>query len=151
MLLFCALACGRAYGAYSLRAISQLDGFISLLLHIRECISVKMATQSTLTRGFENESLEECGFLPAVREGARLHEAYTGAKICISRDAARALDCFFSELGRGYLADEIRRVEGVISECERIVERERGESAREVKLVYTLLVAISLGALIFLI
>lgn len=150
-LLFFALLCGRAYAEYSARAIAQLEGFISLLSHIRRKISVKMVTQSNLTSGFEDQSLEKCGFLPAAREGVRLHIAYTKAKICICKEARRVLDAFFSDLGRGYLADELRRINSAESECEKIIEREREEALREVKLVYTLLVASSLGILVFLI
>lgn len=151
LLMIFALMCGRAYSSYSARAIAELDGFISFMSHVRLKVATQLATQSALCDGFECESLERCGFLPALREGKRVMDAYNKAAIAVCQPARRVLSSFFSGLGRGYRSDELARADSAISECERILAREREQMPKDVKLIYTLLAAISLGLLIFLI
>lgn len=151
LLAIFALLFANSYSAYVRRSLSELEGFVTLLSHIRGKISVSLASQSVLFSELDCDSLERCGFLPSVRGGALARDAFRSAKFALSKDARGVLSSFFSEFGHGYKADEIARIDSTLSECERILKSEREQAPKDVKLVYTLLVALTLGLVIFLI
>ena len=151
MLLGGAIFASRAYGRYAERRLEELEGFTALLSRVRERISVYLTPQSELLADFECPPLEACGFMSIYRESGSLLEAFRGAKVSIVPDAARVLSSFFESFGRGYKSEELARVDSAAQECTRILERERTDLPRDVRLAGVLISSAALAVFILII
>ena len=153
ILLACAFLIGKAYESYAFRAISEYEAFLSMLGHIKNKINCFLMTTCKLLCDFESGPLEESGFLPKLREGKRMSEAFedASARLAISKEAKKLLSVFFEELGVGYKDEELNRISGVERELSSILSREREEMPKNVRIAKTLLLAAALGILILII
>ena len=138
------------YSEHLSERAAVVRGFCELLLHIKTRISVYLLPPSELTVGFHSEALERAGFLSLCRECGTPAEAYFKMKkhLPVSKEAARALDGYFSAFGTTY-KDELLRLSDatyalLLCECERLDT----ELPREKKLSRTVILAIALGAVI---
>ena len=145
-----ALASG-AYKRYAEGQLAMLEDFYELLSHIKERISVYLSPQSALLSDFRCETLEECGFIPVYRECGSLHTAFKSARISLCSDAKRLLSSFFESFGKGYKNEEIARAESAGAECKRILERERENVPRDVRLAGVLISSLALAVFILII
>lgn len=140
-----------AYRRYAERQLAELEGFCKLLSHVREKIKVYLEPQSSLLSDFDCSPLEDCGFMPAYRESGSMNQAFKSAEVSVTGDAERSLSSFFESFGRGYKDEEIARAESTVAECLRILERERCEVPREVRLAVVLIASFALAVFILII
>ena len=140
-----------AYKRYAQRQLAQLEGFCKLLSHVREKIKVYLSPQSSLLSDFSCEELEDCGFMPEYRKSGSLNRAFRSSRISITEDAKRLLSSFFERFGRGYKDEEIARAGSATAECQRILERERCDVPRDVRLAGVLIASFALAVFILII
>ena len=101
---------------------------------------------------FDSDELSECGFLP-IREAGDIRRAFydSHAPEMLGQECTRVLDSLFSSLGTGYLEDEVRLIDLHRSQLAELVDRERAEADRQVKLIRTLTASAALGVIILII
>ncbi len=119
---------------------------------IRSEITCYLRPISEIPANFSSELLCECGFLcDAVNLG--LNKAYIRLeeKFNLKNEEKKLLGRFFSLVGRGYAADEIKLSESVGEELLRIIGRERADAPKRKKLVVTLSGAAAFALIILLI
>ncbi len=122
------------------------------VLHIRHRISCFLAPPSELCEGFESDVLSECGFLESMKFGESPASGFEKSRISNSLNAqeARVLQALFSGIGCGYMEDEIKHIDMKSSEFLELLVSERAATERDVKLIGTLTVTFTLGAVILL-
>ncbi len=97
----------------------RLESFLSLIRFIENEVSCYMTPLDEIYRRFENKELEECGFLPALREkGMKAALAECSSSLCFSEEEERLLTEFASELGKSYREEQLRFCEY----CRRMLE-----------------------------
>ncbi len=152
LLLFGALSLSRDYTRYCARRLEVCRAFLFFIKHIRAKVGRYLSPRSQWCSDFQDKTLEELGFLPAVRGGKSLLEAkdthLRGS--LLPSDASEALSALFSELGRGYLDEELRSLDGAISALGEICERESLESTRSARIAKTLILGAALGITVLL-
>ena len=107
-----ALWIGRGYSAYVDRRLGEMRGLSALILHIESRLGRTLDYGAELYRGFSDEFLEKCGFLPFLREGKPLSDAFSEAKtsMLLPDEVSTLVDNLFSSFGRGYKDQEIDRL-----------------------------------------
>lgn len=153
VILLCALMVGRDYTAYVRERLSQYRGFVALLSHIEGMISRFLTPQDGLWHSFSDDALEKCGFLPALRSGKGLSEAFIGCVdgLSLSDLTKQRLSDFFSGFGRDYMDGEIARVGELRSELESGLKKEESELEKSLKITNALLLAGAVGLVILII
>ena len=101
---------------------------------------------------FHSDVLSSSGFLP-VGECGDVGRAFADSDLprIVGQDCARIADSLFSSLGSGYLEDEVRLIDVHRAQLSELVERERIETERQVRLIRTLTASAALGAIILII
>ena len=150
--LIAAAAMARLYDAFSKRRLSECESFISLLEHIRSEISCFLSPKERIFRGYEDENLERVGFLPLVREGEDMGDAFDkiSQRLLVGKSGLDILASFFSGLGRGYKDGAMALGERCIAEFRKYYESLKDESEKNVKLFRTVIIGLGLGILILL-
>ena len=145
-----AILTARRYDAYTRRRLAVTESFLRLLRHVRGRIFTFLEPLPRAVRSFSDEMLESVGFLGAVREGACLSDAFSAvAERCSLGAVARELiGSTFASLGRGTREETVAFTDSRISELTELLEQEREELARSVKLTRTLMYAAALGIII---
>lgn len=153
VILLSALYVGREYSAYVRQRLQQHRAFVALLLHIEQMISQFLTPQDGLWRDFSNDALEKCGFLPLLREGKGLSQAFEKVKasLSLSERTKEMLSGFFADFGGGYLDGEMSRTAGFRAELESCLEKEGEELEKSLKITNALLVAGAVGIVILII
>ena len=102
----------RGYSSFIDRRLGQMRGILSLMKHMEEGISRTLGFGGDLYRDFSDKYLEDAGLLPLLREGVSPTEALSSDSVSLSLDSnwTDEVRSFFSDFGRGYLENEIRRV-----------------------------------------
>ncbi|MBR4835535.1 MAG: hypothetical protein IKU99_00850 [Clostridia bacterium] len=98
-----ALWIGRGYSAYADRRLGEMGGMSALILHIESRLGRTLDYGAELYRGFADEFLENCGFLPLLREGRPLYDAFSEAKtsMILPNEVADLVENLFSPFGKG--------------------------------------------------
>ena len=102
----------RGYSSFIDRRLGQMRGILSLVKHMEEGISHTLGFGGDLYRDFSDKYLEDAGLLPLLREGVSPTEALSSDSVSLSLDSnwTDEVRSFFSDFGRGYLENEIRRL-----------------------------------------
>ncbi len=124
--------------------LSLLLGYESFVREMRSRAANTLEPVSRWAGGFECPALERAGFLPSVREGKRLAEAFREASAGLDRAAKDALTALFSRTGAS-LDDEIRRIDTALAVVGKRAEDEAGASEERARLFSVLALAISAG------
>ena len=153
LVMLFSLVIGRSYREYCGRRVEECEGFLSLLNHIIAEISQFLSTPKDFFESFECEALRRVGFLSEIEEGRDMSAAFETIKgrLSLSGETLERLSGFFSDFGRSYRDGEIERTKYFRDELERTWIAEREAEEKRVKLVYTLLLALSLSIVILLI
>lgn len=101
---------------------------------------------------FCSDEFNKCGFLPEVSD-ADLAACFLSSDVpkLVGTECSRIMESLFSSLGTGYLEDEIKLIDVHRAQLTELVERERAETVRQVRLIRTLAGSASLGLVIFII
>lgn len=153
ILLLAAAAFAKEYTGYVKRRLSQCREFLSFISHIRISVGCYLTPSDELWRGFDSDELCAIGFLPAVKSGAGIYEAYKNceSKLLLSREAKGVLSELFSSLGSGYLDDGMRLIDSSEERMERICRNLDEDLPRCVKLAATLSLTAAIGISILII
>ena len=103
---------GRGYSAYADRRLGEMRGLSALILHMESRLGHTLDYGAELYRGFSDEFLEKCGFLPLLGEGKQLNDAFLEAKssMILPSEVESLTEKLFSSFGRGYKDQEIERL-----------------------------------------
>ena len=150
--MLCALLIGRGYTRYINKRISEGDGFIAFLNHAKEEIAMFLSPPARLCRGFFDESLDEIGFIDAIRSCGNLGDAFLqcAPRLSVGKEARDLLSECFRSFGQGYKEQEVARIERYSRGLEEILERERRDLPQNARMVSTLLLAGAAGIFIML-
>ena len=141
VIMIFAIVVGREYSDYAGRRAEQLRGFLYLICHIRGRISRFLAFGDGLCYGFECDALESVGFLPLVREGTNLYDAFEKCKSRLSLSGAqkKILSDFFLGFGMDYKDGELERMTDFLANYEKITERDVENMTKNVQVARALL------------
>ncbi|MBQ8351154.1 MAG: hypothetical protein IJY20_03810 [Clostridia bacterium] len=133
------------------RRVRQMEGFLLLVRHVRTGIVCFAEPMEEIYRRFENEALETCGFLPALREGgfaSALHVCRD--RLYIGAEEGRALAAFAREVGKSYSREQAAVCDYTIGELEAALRRHQEEAPRRARAARSLAVCGGLALLILL-
>ncbi|MBR4835462.1 MAG: hypothetical protein IKU99_00485 [Clostridia bacterium] len=147
-----ALWIGRGYSAYADRRLGEMGGISALILHIESRLGRTLDYGAELYRGFDDEFLEKCGFLPLLREGKPLYDAFSEAKtsMILPDEVADIVENLFSSFGKGYKDQEIERLRMARAELDNKITTLREESDKNKRVVNALLFGITASGAILL-
>lgn len=147
LILIFALLVSREYDRYLKKRLAEASAFLSYINHIRKQISRFLSPVSDWRESFSDGRLEDIGFLPRVREGVTLDEAFQACRerLSVSEEMKKTLGSFFSDFGRGYLDEEIKKADTAFSQAEEIFKKESEECKKSSKIAKTLLLSLALS------
>ena len=147
-----ALWIGRGYSAYADRRLGEMGGISALFLHMESRLGRTLDYGAELYRGFEDEFLEKCGFLPLLREGRPLYDAFSEVRssMLLPDEVADIVDGLFSSFGKGYKDQEIERLRRARAELDKKITTLREESDKNKRVINALLFGITASGAILL-
>ena len=147
-----ALWIGRGYSAYADRRLGEMGGISALILHMESRLGRTLDYGAELYRGFDDEFLEKCGFLPLLREGRPLYDAFSEVRssMILPNDVADLVEKFFSSFGKGYKDQELERLRRARAELDKKITTLREESDKNKRVVNALLFGITASCAILL-
>ena len=147
-----ALWIGRGYSAYADRGLGEMGGISALFLHMESRLGRTLDYGAELYRGFEDEFLEKCGFLPLLREGRPLYDAFSEVRssMLLPDEVADIVDGLFSSFGKGYKDQEIERLRRARAELDKKITTLREESDKNKRVINALLFGITASGAILL-
>lgn len=147
-----ALWIGRGYSTYADRRLGEMRGLSALFLHMESRLGRTLDYGGELYRGFDDEFLEKCGFLPLLREGRTPSDAFSEAKssMVLSREVKNLAENLFSSFGRGYKDQEIERLRQAKKEIDEDIARTADLLEKNKRVVNALLFGISASCAIIL-
>lgn len=134
----------RRNGERERERLSLLLGYESFLREMRSRTASLLEPVSRWVGGFRCEALERVGFLPAVREGRRLGEAFSRASSGLDSRASEALLELFSRVGAS-LDEEVARLDAALSVLETRVSAEKLASEERTRTFTVLALAAAAG------
>ncbi len=128
------------------------DAFLSLLKFLLEEMRGLGRPMAQCLACFESDALEECGFLPALRESGAPEESYRRycEGLCLPRDLSQILLEAFSQLGRTSRPQEQRHLASVLARAQAVVSQEREMQKGRLRLCRALTTAGAMGLVILL-
>ena len=140
---FCA---GLVLSLSAVNSPRELEGFISLVAFYRYRMNSYLSRQAEIFAQFENEALEKCGFLAALRntelsgEQSILSSALEkhGRLLSIDRTSMECLREFADSLGKLGLAEQTERCRFCEEELKRAAAACRTQAMQKSKLYRTL-------------
>ncbi len=152
ILLFTSILISRELVRQRQRRLAVFEELLRFVGFLRLQIGCFLRPVPEVVANFHSDELCACGFLP-LADGADLESAFSSsdAPRIVGTECARVAESLFSSLGTGYLEDEIKLIDAHRAQLSELVEGERAESARRVRLVRTLTASVSLGLIILIV
>jgi len=146
-MLLSALLFSREYSRYMKKRLSECEGFLSFMSHIRIQIGCFLKPSRELCDGFSNDALSDCGFIDELRSTGDIYGAYKNAepRLAMSCEAREISDNLFSALGAGYREDGVRLIDESEKKMQKICDELRASTPKSVRLALTLSVTAVLG------
>ena len=146
ILLFSSVV-SREYDKYLKKRLAEASAFLSYINHIRKQISRFLSPVSDWRKSYSDSTLENIGFLPRVRDGEGLDGAFQACAegLSLSAEMKNTLGSFFSDFGRGYLEEEIKKADAAFLQAEEIFKKESEECKKSSKIAKTLLLSLALS------
>lgn len=140
-----ALWIGRGYSTYADRRLGEMGGLSALFLHMESRLGRTLDYGGELYRGFDNDFLEKCGFLPLLREGKAPSDAFMEAKksMVLPRKVEALAENLFSSFGKGYRDQEIERLRRARRELDEVITALAEDSEKNKRVVNALLFGIT--------
>ena len=129
--------------SYGFRRLEQIEGMLLFLRYCRAQIHCFRTPLGDIYRGFENEALEQAGFLPVLRESASLAVAIEKARpaLYLDEEQLSLLSACAGELGGSFCEEQVAACDYYIGEFEAACGRERQECPRSAKLRRSMVLA----------
>lgn len=98
------------------------------------------------------EETDEAGFLEAFLSGMSLCDSFavTKPRLSLPREAVAALDELFSDFGKGYLDQELAKLDSAIGTLESVCKRLEEQMPISARVGRTVIFAVALGVIILL-
>ncbi len=140
----------RKYNARCHKKCAECQHILSFLRKIRANISVYLLPPSKWKRNFAEDGYEPSGFFSALASGKSMGEAYrlSEGELTVPEEIRRELSAFFSDFGRGYMNDELRKLDSMIATLEGALPRLTESAKNESRAAGALIMACALGAVI---
>lgn len=141
---------GKGYSEFMRRRIDECESFLLLMKRIKGEIGRFLSTPSEIFSNYEDENLKRLGFLELQRSGKSLGECFElcRKRLSLPSEIKDRLGEFFSRFGENYKDGEISQIEYYVDEIEPLLNEERRALPDRIRLVKTLVAAISLGLII---
>lgn len=124
--------------------LRRLEGFLKLARLIRSRIECFRQPLAAIYADFEDEALEACGFIPALRQGDFLLAlAKTKDALGLRPALIDLLADFGSELGKSPTGDQIRHCDRCIEQIEEALSALRAAGADRIRLSRVLSLALA--------
>ena len=153
LILFASILFGSVYSEKMNRPADEVREFLRFLRFMKERVVCYLEPPSKVACSFSSELLESSGFLPKLRSGAGLHDAFifSRANLSAGDEELGILSDFFERSGRGYLEGELKLIDTAIGSLERALEGYSERSRTRGKSVKAISVAVGLGISLLLI
>lgn len=140
-----ALWVGRGYSTYADRRLGEMRGLSALFLHMESRLGRTLDYGGELYRGFDDEFLEKCGFLPLLREERPLYDAFSEVKssMVLSREVENLAENLFTSFGKGYKDQEIERLRTTRAELDKEIATLSEDLEKNKRVVNALLFGIT--------
>lgn len=150
LLILAAIAFCRAYKSFLYSRLLVAKEYLDFLGHVGQRIRLNGEPYSAAARSFEGEILRERGFIDLIEKGAALDEAYekAGTADLLSEAVEKELRDCFSELGKGELESEIKKIELSQEKLSQSCRGEAEELEKRVKTAYAVSFALTLGIIL---
>ena len=127
-----------------------MEELMRFLNHARMQLVCFLRPQGELGDGFESDALTGVGFLPTLKKSGSLLSAYESAKgrLQPTEEEDRVISLMFSGFGRGYLLEEVKKLDSCLSELSALIDRRRLEMPKKCKLIKTLCATATAGLII---
>lgn len=136
-------------GNYKIK-LRELEALYDMITYIRDNIEYRMKPLPDIFNLYQNEYLEQCGFLPTVRK-TDLSQAWTVQKFKLKGEAYQLIQDFIKEIGCGYQSEELRLCEYTLERLHNILDKIHADSANQLKLYRTVPVMFALSIILILI
>ena len=137
------LAVGK-YKAWLRVRLELLVGYADFVREMRSRAANYLEPVSSWVGRFRSRVLEEAGFLPALRGGKRLCDAFANACGVLDGKVKATLGELFSRTGE-CLSDEVRRIDRALGVLESSVEAATREYEDRTRVFSALALAVSVG------
>lgn len=140
------------YERYQKARILQGEVFLLLLKFLLDELKGYGRPPAECIRDFQSGSLKKTPFFHAVEQGASLSEAYASARdcLCLPQGMDLILESAFSTFGRGGRREECRRLSSEATRAEAVLEEQKQQQTRNLRLCRTLATASAMGLVILL-
>lgn len=152
LLLVGAWLCGVLYARERRTRLSEYEAFLLLLERLRREVGEHLRPMAAICLGVRDARLAPSGFLSALHRERALAAALrqSGEALHLSPEARELLRECFDGFGECYRDEEVRRLAGYTERWRAMVEAEREEATRSVRLFRVLLVFGALLAVLLL-
>ena len=151
ILLFASILISRELISRRKRRLVLCEELLRFVSFLRLQIGCFLRPVSEVVALFRSDEFSACGFFPL--DSGDLGHAFSSsdAPEIVGAECARVACSLFSSLGSGYLDDEVKLIDAHRAQLSELVDKEREETVRQVRLIRTLTAAISLGVIILII
>ncbi len=152
LVLISAFGFSKHYEAFCMKKHLECKQFLSFIRKIRKNISDYLLPRSRWHECVDLKCAGAGGFFSSLRNGMDIKEAYELSydKLLLPRDIKDELRELISGLGRGYMKDEVSRLDDAIGKLKKCEAELKEEAVREAKAGRALIFAVALGAVILL-
>ena len=152
ILLFTSILISRELVAARRHRLEVCEELLRFVCFLRVQIGCFLRPTADVVVNFSSDSLAACGF-PS--RGGALDPcrdfASSDVPRIVGKECSRIIESLLSSLGSGYLEDEMGLIDAHRAELSALVEGERAEAARQVRLIRTLTASATLGLVILII
>lgn len=140
------------YERHQKASLLQGEGFLLLLKFLMDELEGYGRPPAECIRDLRCEALCKTSFPAAVEGGVSLSEAYARERerLCLPQGMDAILERAFASFGRGGRREECRRLSSEISRAEPLLDAERAELSRRLRLCRTLAISSAMGLVILL-
>ena len=147
---------GISLGEKKKTAHAECEAFLELFRFARAQIDMFYTPTKMIWRGFENKTLEGCGFLQklAAAEGDVVYfDAFSRAfaeiepSLVMSAEAKATVRTFGTVIGKSDGEEQLMQIDRLIAEMTEICKKAKSDASRDAKLYLT--VGFSIGAVVF--
>ena len=150
LILLSAIILVRSYTAYERERVMVASALLSFLISSREAAVKYMTPIAVSVKNITDELLLSRGFVEEYHRTGSASAAYERVRGRYRGRIFSMLSEEFSGLGSGYLSGELDRLRSTGERIKDQLERERGESEKNIKVTTTLVIAAAFGIIILL-
>lgn len=132
------------------RRWKQVEAFLVLLRTVKNRIDCYGEPIDAILSRCDVTLLSACGY-GGGQEAPDFSDFLEGCELCLSADERQILRDFSGELGRGYRAEQVKVCEYYIARLDRVREELERELPKRRKMIRTVCLSASLGAILMLI